>query len=224
MDPIRVKVHHGTNLWQAQRNLVGIGECGWVDDPWWFPMTPKYCLLGPKTQEGHLALTHKPDTFDLVMGLCSSWWCSSFPRCRWGEWNSCPFHHRDPNTYATSGHIPIWSQWAYFYGCHIWHQQCDVPLIHIDGVWFSLDKGTSCLGYHELANMWRLGGVVECHVGKASFAYAKLETIMFHCGWCPIGTLSIMLGCTLIFYFLLHCLMFWYYVSMGIPYRIYYSW
>jgi hypothetical protein len=27
-DPIRVMVHHEANLCQAQRNLVGIGECG----------------------------------------------------------------------------------------------------------------------------------------------------------------------------------------------------
>jgi hypothetical protein len=43
-----------------------------------------------------------------------------------------------------------------------------------------------------------------------------LETIMFHYGWCPTRTPSIAMGCTLIFYFLLHCLVFWYYVSMGI--------
>ncbi len=39
--------------------------------------------------------------------------------------------------------------------------------------------------------MWKLGGVVECHAGEASFAYAKLKTIIFHCRWCPTRTLSI---------------------------------
>jgi hypothetical protein len=87
---------------------------------------------------------------------------------------------------------------------------------HIDDVWFSSHMGASRLGYHKLANMWRFSGVVECHVGKDFFAYATLETITFHCGWCPIGTSSIAVGCTLIFYFLLHCLVFWYYVNMGI--------
>jgi hypothetical protein len=29
MNPIRVRVHHETNLWQTQRNLVGMGECKW---------------------------------------------------------------------------------------------------------------------------------------------------------------------------------------------------
>jgi hypothetical protein len=60
--------------------------------------------------------------------------------------------------------------------------------------------GASCLGYHESTNMWRLGGVVECHVSKVSFAYVRSETIMFHYGWwCPTRTPSIAIGCTLIF-------------------------
>ncbi len=32
MDPIRVNVHHETNLWQTQRNLVGMSECRWTDE------------------------------------------------------------------------------------------------------------------------------------------------------------------------------------------------
>ncbi len=108
-----------------------------------------------------------------------------FLGCRWGEWNSCPFHYRDLDTYIVASYVPIQSQRAYFYGCQVWYQQCEVPFIHIDDIWFSLHMGVSCLGYHKLTNMWRLGGVVECHVGKASLAYAKLETILFHYGWCP---------------------------------------
>jgi hypothetical protein len=73
------------------------------------------------------------------------------------------------------------------------------------------------LSYHKLANMWKLGEVVECPMGKASLTYATLETIMFHYGWCPTGTSNIAISCALIFYFLLHCLMFWYYVSLRIP-------
>jgi hypothetical protein len=168
MDPIRVRVQCETNLWKAQRNLVGMSECGWVDGMGWFPMTLRFRLLGSKTQEGHLALAHKPIAFHSVMGLCSSWWCFLFLGCKWSEWDSCPFHHRDPNTYTISGHALIRSRRAYFYGCHIWHQRCEVLLIHIDGVWFSLHMNVSCLGYHELANMWRLGGVVECPTSKAS--------------------------------------------------------
>jgi hypothetical protein len=38
----------------------------------WFPMIPRYYLLGPEAQEGHLALAQKPGTFHSVMGLCSS--------------------------------------------------------------------------------------------------------------------------------------------------------
>jgi hypothetical protein len=53
MDPIKVRVHHEANLWQAQRNLMGTGECGWTDDARWFPMTPRYHLLGLEAQEGH---------------------------------------------------------------------------------------------------------------------------------------------------------------------------
>ncbi len=217
MDPIKVRVHCEANLWQTQRNLVGTSECGWAYDLRWFPTIPRYCLLGLKAQEGHLVLAHKPNVFHSVMGLCSSWWYFLFLGRRWGEWDSCPFHHKDPDTYATSSHVPIWSQWVYFYGCLIWHLRCEIPLIHIDGVWFSSHRGASCLGYHESTNMWKLGGMVECHVGKASFAYVRLETIMFHCGWSPIRIPSIAVSYKLIFYFLLHCLMFWYYINTGIP-------
>jgi hypothetical protein len=70
MEQIRVKVHCGANLWQTQRNLMGMGKCGWIDDPRWFPTTPKYCLLGLEAQEGHLFL--ELDTFHSIMGLCSS--------------------------------------------------------------------------------------------------------------------------------------------------------
>jgi len=118
----------------------------WVSEwPRWFPITPIYHLLGLKAPKGHLVLAHKPDAFHSFMGLCSSWWC--------------PFHHKDPNTYVASSHVLIQSQYAYLYGCHVWHQQCEVPLIHINGVWFSSHKGASCLGYHKFANMWRFGGM-----------------------------------------------------------------
>jgi hypothetical protein len=81
----------------------------------------------------------------------------------------------------------------------------------------SLHRGANCLDYHKSKNMWRFGGMVECPTCKVFFAYARLETIMFHCGWCPTITPNIVVGCSLISYFLLHCLMFWYYISMGIP-------
>ncbi len=114
---------------------------------------------------------------------------------------SCPFHHRHPDTYTTLSHVLIWSQWAYFYRCHVWHQWCEVPLIHIGGLWFSSNMGASCLGYHKLANMWRFDGVVECLASKASITYARLETIMFHCGWCFTRTPNIVINCKLMFYF-----------------------
>ncbi len=166
MNPTRVRVHLEANLWQTQRNLVRIGKCISTSEWKWFPMTPRYHLLELKAQEGHLVLAQKPNTFHLIMGLCSSWRCFLFLGCKWGEWDLSPFHHWDTYTYTTSNHVPIWSQGVYFYGCHVWHQQCEVPPIHIDGVWFSSHRGAGCLGYHELANMWRLGGVVECHTSK----------------------------------------------------------
>ncbi len=119
MDPIRVRVHREANLSWTQRNLVGMGECGWVDDLGWFPTTPRYCLFRSEAQEGHLALAHKLDTFHWIMGLCSSWWCFFISRMQVGECDSCPFHHRDPNTYV-SGHVPIQSQQVFFCGCHVW--------------------------------------------------------------------------------------------------------
>jgi hypothetical protein len=166
MDPIKVRAHHEANLWQAQRNLVGMSKCKWVDDSGWFPTTPRYCLLGLEAQEMHLALAHKPNAFHSIMGLCSTWWCFLFLECKWGEWDSCPFHHRDPDTYISSSHAPIWSQQVYFYGCHIWHQRSEIPLIHIDGIWWFIAQGANCLGYHESTNVWRFGGVVECPIAK----------------------------------------------------------
>jgi hypothetical protein len=32
MDPIKVTVHREANLWQAQRNLVGMNKCNQMDD------------------------------------------------------------------------------------------------------------------------------------------------------------------------------------------------
>jgi hypothetical protein len=75
MDPIRVRVHHEANLWQAQRNLVGTNNCKWADDLAWLPMTLRYQLFGSESQEGHLAFAHKLNTFHSIMGLCSSLWC-----------------------------------------------------------------------------------------------------------------------------------------------------
>jgi hypothetical protein len=142
-----------------------------------FKISP-FGLEALEAQEWHLAFAHKFDTFHLVMGLCSSWWCFLLPRCKWGEWDSCPFHHRDPDTYVVLGHVLIWSQRIYFYGCHVWHEWCEIPLIYIDGIWVSLHKGVSCLGYHELVNMWKFGGMVECLVDKTFFTYVKLKTII----------------------------------------------
>jgi hypothetical protein len=50
MDPIKVRLHCETNLWQAQIDLVGMSECRWTNDLGWFPMTPRYCLLGLEAQ------------------------------------------------------------------------------------------------------------------------------------------------------------------------------
>jgi hypothetical protein len=66
---------------------------------------------------------------------------------------------------------------------------------------FSSHRGANCLGYHKLENMWKLGGVVGCPSGKNFLTYVTLEIIMFHCGWRPIGTLSIMVGYKLFFLF-----------------------
>jgi len=56
MDPIRVRVHRETNLWQAQGNLVGKGECRWVDDMIWLAKIPIYGLLELEAEKGHLVL------------------------------------------------------------------------------------------------------------------------------------------------------------------------
>ncbi len=34
--------------------------------------------------------THKPDAFHWIMGLCSSWWCFLFPRCKWSGISPIP--------------------------------------------------------------------------------------------------------------------------------------
>jgi hypothetical protein len=85
MDPIRVWVHYEENLWQAQKNLISTSKCGWTDSLGWLLTIPRYCLLRPKAQEGHLALAHKPDTFHSIMGLCSFWWSFYISRM-WVRW------------------------------------------------------------------------------------------------------------------------------------------
>jgi len=147
LNPNKIRVHCEANLWRAQRNLVGTNECWSTNDLRWFLMTSKYLLLRLKTQKRHLAFTQKPNAFHLVMGLCSSWWCFLFLGCRWSEWDLSPFHHMDLDTCIALSHAPIRSQHAYFYGCHVWHQQCEVPPIHINGVWFSSHKGANMVWY-----------------------------------------------------------------------------
>jgi len=213
-----VKVHCETNLWQAQGNLVGTCECGWMDYLGWLLNTPKYRLFRPKAQEGHLVLAQKPNIFNSIMVLCSSSWCFLFPRYKWTEWDSSPIHHRDPNVYATWNHAPIRSQHGISMDATFGTNDVKYH-VFIDGIRFPLDKGASRLGHHKLANMWKFGGVVGCLTNKVPFTYATLETIMFHYEWCS----SIKVGCTLSF-FLLHCLMFLYCVKMGIAYHISCSW
>jgi len=72
MDLIRVEIHREVNLWQAQGNLVGKGECRWANDTRWLAKIPRYHLLELKAQKGHLALAQKLNIFYLIMGLCSS--------------------------------------------------------------------------------------------------------------------------------------------------------
>jgi len=72
MDLIRVEIHCEINLWQAQGNLVGKGECRWANDTRWLAKIPRYHLHELKAQKGYLALAQKLNIFYLVMGLCSS--------------------------------------------------------------------------------------------------------------------------------------------------------
>jgi hypothetical protein len=135
-----------------------------------------------------------------------------FPKCKWSEWDLGFFHHKDPNTYVAIGHALIRSQWAYFYGCHIWHQWCEVPPIHIDGAWFSSPKVPivwviTCENLMEwLRALWAKLLSYMPHWKPSCFIVDDPHRNFEHCS-----------GCTLIFYFLLHCLLFWYYVNMRIP-------
>jgi hypothetical protein len=102
-------VHHETNLWQAQGNLVDTSKCGWMNDLRWFPTIPRYHLLGLQAQEGHLVLTQKPNTFHLI--LDDIWFPSHMGASRLGHHESinmwrfggvvgCPMD-KVPFTYAT---------------------------------------------------------------------------------------------------------------------------
>jgi len=210
MDPIKVKVHYETNLWQAQTNLVGIGECvsKW---PEMISYDSKILPTWTGSTRGALGTCRQTRCFPFNHGFVLNLMMFLISKMQVRQMDSCPFHHRDPDTYIASNLIPIQSQWVYFYGCHVWHQQCESKYHLFTLMAFDFHRTRvlySCLGYYELTNMWRFGGVVWCLVGKAFLPYARLETIMSHCGWCPTRTLNIMVGCTLIFYFLLHCLMF----------------
>jgi hypothetical protein len=143
MDSIRVRVHYEANLWQTQRILMGMGECGWTNDPRWFLTTPRYHLFWLKAQEGHLAFTQKPGVFHSVMGLCSLWWCFLFIGCRWGEWESSPFHHKDPNIYIVSSHAPIWSHMLISMDAMVGTNDVKYHLFTLI-TFFSLHMGANC--------------------------------------------------------------------------------
>ncbi len=67
----------------------------------------------------YLDWNHKRDIWCLHRNLAlsiQSWVCAHpddvflFPRYKWNEWDSNPFHHRDLDIYATSIYAPIQSQ------------------------------------------------------------------------------------------------------------------
>jgi hypothetical protein len=124
-----------------------------------------------------------------------------FIRCKWSEWELGPFHHMDPNTYTISSYAPIQSQHVYFYGCHIWHQRCEVPPIHIDGVFF-IAHGCQLLGLswiNKHVKTWWNGWMPYrqsysriCHIGNHHVSlwmmlhrnfehYGKLYIDLFFC-------------------------------------------
>ncbi len=49
--------------------------------------------------------------------------------------------------------------------------------------------------------MQKSDGIVECFANKDPITNATLETILFHYGCCFIGTLRIVVGYTLFFFF-----------------------
>jgi hypothetical protein len=196
MDPIRLGVHHESNVWQTQGNLVGNlvgkGECKWIHDLGWLFKTQKYLLknirraLGAYIKTRHFLFSHG---FVLILMIFL------FAGCKWNEWDSSPIHHKDLDTYATLNHAPIWSHRNYFYGCHIQHQHVKYHLFTLMAFDFHHTWVPNCLDHHELTNMQRFGGVVGCFVDKALLAYATLKINMIHCRWHPTRTPSIGVSC-----------------------------
>jgi hypothetical protein len=54
--------------------------------------------LDQKHKKCTWCLHKKLDIFNSIMGLCSSKWCFLFPRCKRGEWDLCPIHHKGLDT------------------------------------------------------------------------------------------------------------------------------
>jgi hypothetical protein len=109
LSTIQGVLHSPTKTYKECNSLIGLHYNSLIG-----PHNNYYFFKSKKYIKFHniLAFTHKPNTFHLVMGLSSSWWCFLFLWCKWSGWDSCPFHHRDVDTYATSSHVLIRSQWV----------------------------------------------------------------------------------------------------------------
>jgi len=86
------------------------------------------------------------------------------------------------------------------YACHIWHHWCEIPSLHIDGIWVSLHKCVDCLGHHQLTNLQRFGGMVDSIMDQTCSIDIEMETIMFHCEWWFVRVTNIIMGFTMFCY------------------------
>jgi len=80
------------------------------------------------------------------------------------------------------------------YACHIWHHWCEIPPLHIDGIWVSLHKCANCLGHQQVTNLQRFGGMVDSIMDQTCSKKIAMETIMFHCEWWSIRVTNIIMG------------------------------
>jgi hypothetical protein len=192
MNSIKVKVHYEINLWQAQGNMVGTSKWRWTDDPRQFLMIPKMSptwirsirkALGAYIKIWHFIVNHQFMVI-LMMPFVSKMQVKWMGFRSLSPYGSKYFRNFKPCSNLVTMGLFLWMpclatiMWSTTYS-HWWclifiTQECELlKLLRVSKhvkIWWS--------GWMPYKQNFKL-------------ACATLETIMFHCGWCPIGTPSI---------------------------------
>jgi len=75
-----------------------------------------------------------------------------FLRSKGHWWDSSTIHQWEWNTRPIGINVHMRAQWGNFNGCNFWCQWCEVPPLHLNGVWFTSDQDPGCMDCHFMTN------------------------------------------------------------------------